>query len=547
MPTTLTYPGVYVEEIPSGVRSITGVATSVTAFMGRAPRGPVSVPVTINSFSDYQRTYGGLSLDSPMSYAVKDFFSNGGSQAIIVRLYRPQSSTAAGSGAGSAPVAVQLSGLATLTLDSLQLVATNPGCWGNKLTAAVTYPDPSSPMTSDVASSLGVAVTDLFNLTVILNLPSFSKVETFVNLTFKDTKNRVDRVLAQSSNFVRVASDPNHPGNALIPSTSSTSPTRPAATTQNSDGSLAFVSAASGSGLDSAPLQAADYAMTTLDTTDIFNLLCIPPDVFGGDTDPGVYLNAMNYCAQRRAILLVDPPNQLWKGKTSSQINVSDLKLTGPNARNAAVYYPRVLAQNSLRNGQTEEFVACGMIAGIIARTDAQRGVWKAPAGIDAALSGVGALTIKLTDADSGALNPQGINCLRSFPVSGPVVWGARTLRGSELLSDDYKYLSVRRLALYIEESVYRGTQWAVFEPNAEPLWAQIRMTVGSFMQTLFRQGAFAGQSATEAYFVKCDSESTAAADINAGIVNVIVGFAPLKPAEFVVIQFQQMAGQVTS
>jgi phage tail sheath protein FI len=153
-------------------------------------------------------------------------------------------------------------------------------------------------------------------------------------------------------------------------------------------------------------------------------------------------------------------------------------------------------------------------------------------------------LELKLSDTDNGLLNPQGINCLRTFPVYGNVVWGARTLKGADVLNDDYKYVPVRRLALYIEDSLLRGMQWAVFEPNAEPLWAQIRLSVGSFMNTLYRQGAFAGATAKDAYYVACDATTTTQDDINMGIVNVQIGFAPLKPAEFVVITIQQIAGQ---
>jgi phage tail sheath protein FI len=180
-----------------------------------------------------------------------------------------------------------------------------------------------------------------------------------------------------------------------------------------------------------------------------------------------------------------------------------------------------------------------------MARTDTQRGVWKAPAGLDASLNATQGLQANLNDAENGTLNPLGINCLRFFGDSGRVVWGARTLRGADQLADDYKYVPVRRLALYIEESLYRGTQWVVFEPNDEPLWAQIRLNVGAFMHGLFRQGAFMGQTPKDAYFVKCDKETTPQDQVNLGIVNIIVGFAPLKPAEFVVIQIQQMAGQI--
>jgi phage tail sheath protein FI len=204
-----------------------------------------------------------------------------------------------------------------------------------------------------------------------------------------------------------------------------------------------------------------------------------------------------------------------------------------------------VVQADPLRDRQNDVFVPCGIIAGVMARTDVQRGVWKAPAGQDAALNGIQGLQVNLTDDENGLLNPLGINCLRSFPIIGRVVWGARTLRGADQLADEYKYVPVRRTALFIEESLYRGTQWVVFEPNDEPLWAQIRLNVGAFMQNLFRQGAFQGKTPREAYFVKCDKETTTQNDINLGIVNILVGFAPLKPAEFVIIKIQQIAGQI--
>jgi phage tail sheath protein FI len=152
-----------------------------------------------------------------------------------------------------------------------------------------------------------------------------------------------------------------------------------------------------------------------------------------------------------------------------------------------------------------------------------------------------------MTDAENGQINPIGINALRTFPIVGTVVWGGRTLRGSDVVADDYKYLPVRRFALFLEESLFRGLKFAVFEPNAEPLWSQIRLNVNAFLNGLFRQGAFAGATPRDAYFVKCDAETTTQNDINLGVVNVLVGFAPLKPAEFVIIQIQQIAGQVTT
>ena len=248
-------------------------------------------------------------------------------------------------------------------------------------------------------------------------------------------------------------------------------------------------------------------------------------------------------------MLIVDSPAAWTANKDTAASKAKDglgaLGLSGEAARNAALYFPRVLEADPLRDSQVDTFVPCGIIAGIMARTDTARGVWKAPAGLDAAINGIQGLNVTLNDAENGLLNPLGINCLRVFPVNGRVVWGARTLRGADQLADEYKYVPVRRTALFIEESLYRGTQWVVFEPNDEPLWAQIRLNIGAFMQNLFRQGAFQGKTPRDAYFVKCDKETTTQTDINLGIVNIIVGFAPLKPAEFVVIKIQQIAGDI--
>ena len=240
-------------------------------------------------------------------------------------------------------------------------------------------------------------------------------------------------------------------------------------------------------------------------------------------------------------MLIVDSPSD-WYKPSDATAGVDSLVLRDENA---ALYFPRLKMADPLQENRLEEFAACGAVAGIVARTDAQRGVWKAPAGQEATLLGVRGLSYKMTDRENGLLNPLGVNCLRTFPVVGHVVWGARTLEGADRLASEWKYLPVRRLALFLEESLYRGTQWVVFEPNDEPLWAQLRLNVGAFMHNLFRQGAFQGTSPRDAYFVKCDSETTTQNDINLGIVNILVGFAPLKPAEFVIVKISQIAGQI--
>ncbi|MDW2982785.1 MAG: phage tail sheath subtilisin-like domain-containing protein [Rhodanobacter sp.] len=531
MPSALTYPGVYVEEIPSGVRTITGVATSITAFVGRAARGPLDAdaetPVIINSYGDFERQFGSLDPLYPMGYAVRDFYLNGGAQAAIVRLYK---------GTDGKPAK------AAVAVANLPLEAATAGSWGNQLRVRI-----DSNVSADVAAGFGLVVGDLFNLTV-RDMASGTQ-ESFLNLSVKESPRRVDRVLKAGSSLLRVASSLTLPATAV-----------PAAhldpdagkTVWEQDKSSTGVAAAD-QAVDSAALDDNAYlgnadaktGIYALKKADLFNLLCIPPDLRGGNTSKLVYQNAMALCVERRALLLVDAPAEWGSAGAVTPAVLAALGLAGTAARNAALYFPRVIESDPKRQGQSDTFVPCGIVAGVMARTDTQRGVWKAPAGIDAALNGVQGLAVTLNDAENGMLNPLGVNCLRSFPLVGPVVWGSRTLRGADLLADEYKYVPVRRLALYIEESLFRGTQWVVFEPNDEPLWAQIRLNVGAFMQNLFRQGAFQGRTPADAYFVKCDKETTTQNDVNLGIVNIVVGFAPLKPAEFVVIQLQQMAGQI--
>jgi len=247
-------------------------------------------------------------------------------------------------------------------------------------------------------------------------------------------------------------------------------------------------------------------------------------------------------------MLIVDPPSNwtspdnVLSGTIGIDGNASGVPARDPNA---AIYFPRIRMADPLQENRLETFAPSGAIAGIHARTDAQRGVWKAPAGQDATLFGVRELSYRMTDGENGRLNPLAVNALRTFPVTGNVVWGARTMRGADRLASEWKYVPVRRLALFLEESLYRGTQWVIFEPNDEPLWAQIRLNVGAFMHNLFRQGAFQGSTPRDAYFVKCDAETTTQNDIDRGIVNLSVGFAPLKPAEFLIIRISQIAGDI--
>ena len=687
MAITPTYPGVYIEELPSGVRTITGVATSITAFIGRALRGPVSEPTIINNFGEFESRFGGLWLDGPMTYAVRDFYQNGGSQAIIVRIFSDASKkeavdavdavVAAVKGVGGSDVqalvtaaeteaanhtdepaqtavnqiveevreaaaingatvssveaatdeaadaaksaierilptaklalpvpqefrsavdavvtavtgaaddvdaivtaaqaavdaiteeaekaaanqvyqevsneaakGVDAAGLKatataakTRTDAGLVLLAANPGKWGNKLEVEVNY----DGISDEVAERYGLEKGyELFNLVVTDNSVEPATVETISNLSVKDSSRRIDRILKEESVLVRAQEDAQQRPILPVFRPGTGTDTVDAPADEGSDGDRLTVEDYNGSKNNKTGLYA-------LDKADLFNLLCIPPDTRDGDTNVGVYSKALEYCVEKRAMLIVDPPlswgankeTAATKAKSKFSNFVSDIGANSPRGRNAAIYFPRVIQADLLRENQLDTFVACGAIAGIMASTDVQRGVWKAPAGIDAGISGIRGLQVNLDDDQNGLLNPLGINCLRNFPIYGRVVWGARTLRGADQLADEYKYVPVRRLLLFLQESLYRGTQWVVFEPNDEPLWAQIRLNLGTFMNDQFRQGAFQGKSPNEAYFVKCDSETTTQSDINRGIVNIIVGFAPLKPAEFVIIKFQQIA-----
>ena len=283
------------------------------------------------------------------------------------------------------------------------------------------------------------------------------------------------------------------------------------------------------------------YALLDVDQ---FNILCIPATASLPDTNAAAIASAATaLCVDRRAFYILDVPQQANRDTVNGIVDWLGQNATLRN-RNAALYFPRLDIADPLNRFQLRKVAPSGTIAGIYASTDVSRGVWKAPAGTQASLSGVQSLEYNLIDAENGVLNPLAINCVRNFPVYGIICWGARTSYGADQLEDEWKYIPVRRLALYLEESLYRGTKWVVFEPNDEPLWAQIRLSVGAFMQDLFRQGAFQGSTPQSAYLVKCDSETTTSLDQARGVVNILVGFAPLKPAEFVILQIQQLAGQ---
>lgn len=660
MPVSPTYPGVYIEELPSAVRTVAGVPTAVTAFVGYTARGRDQRATTIFNFGDFERKFGGLAPDALLSYAVHQFFQNGGGQAVIVRTPKKDAVAAA---------ITLRDGVGGPAKDSVTLTALSRGAWANAVVADVDYGGVAG------ASSFNLTLTDLAtgdserfaNLSVDKASPRF--VETVVNddangsamvkakvpaanaggrpvttglvgadfsfnagaiqglLNDKDYSLKIsasrpagkitDRVVTIIRNgealptsivalsrlverrlnedlgkalpgaAVRVGLSPSGAGLAITPDFSyelapdgldtqitvadqvagTLAMLKLSAPVSNNVGRYRLGKGATQAGQKAAVLgvdgvqlpqsadligdEAAFEGLYALEKTDIFNLLCIPdatraqpgdPTALDTGLDPNaIYAAALSYCERRRALLLVDPPPAVRDAERAVEWISGGLAVKGANA---ASYFPRVRLPDPLDDFNLRTFPPSGAVAGLFARTDAERGVWKAPAGTDAQLRGVRGLTYKLSDAENGLLNPLGLNCIRALPIYGTLSWGARTLVGADAQASQWKYVPVRRLALMIEESLFRGTQWVVFEPNDEPLWAQIRLNLTTFMHGLFRQGAFQGMTPREAYLVKCDKETTTQADIDRGVVNIVVGFAPLKPAEFVIIKIQQLANQ---
>jgi Bacteriophage tail sheath protein len=665
MPVAPTYPGVYVEELPSGVHTITGVSTAVTAFLGYFSQGPMNQATQIFSPADLERTFGSLVANSEAGYGIQQFFANGGAEAWVVRV-------AAAPAAGSTtPAAPESAGIVIEEAPSgtgvLQVTAASPGSWGNNVRLAVDYNTPagtpafnltvtlvdsSSPpaaLTTEVYRNLTLDPTSPNYAVAVVNnasaLVQLALVETpaatalpaptgtvganvdtssvtlaslvgpSLDVTFGDTALTAVSLATAPKSWTGVAvalqsllqglTTGTPPAQAIPGATvtliqgSGTNvqlaiSANAASSTFTFGGELASALGLDATGADGTVTNVMQYALggsaagaqatppppaggsagpatgsngTTpnatgligdpvaktglyaLDNVDVFNILCLP-DVMNLDDGSAfaVISAAETYCASRWAFLLVDvPQGGVGLAERDTLTGIQDWLAQYATLRSsyAALYYPRPQIPDPLNGYRLRSVGPSGTIAGLYAQTDGTRGVWKAPAGTAATLTNVSSLAYKMTDAENGALNPLAINCLRSFPVYGNVCWGARTLDGADQLASDWKYIPVRRTALYIEASLYQGTQWVVFEPNDEPLWSQIRLNVGSFMRGLFQQGAFQGSTPASAYFVKCDSDTTTQADINLGQVNILVGFAPLKPAEFVILQIQQIAGQI--
>jgi hypothetical protein len=578
MPIPLIYgPNVYVQELPNPVRPIVGVPTAVAAFVGVAPQGVIDYPFQVNSWADYENEFGSLSSDWPLSYAVYLFFLNGGTTALVVRNNNPgdtvnysvasltlqppstsssssggASSSSSGGASSSSSGAASSSSSAAPPPAPITLYASSPGAWGTQLWATV---DTDNLFDPDAQFNLTIRQVQTPPGSSSANVVS-QEVYTGANLQ-KGSPQYLPGLLAASQLVSLV--DPT--GSAAQPTSGWARPeltkNLPSATPVPGTGSPPTVqgvqftaSAQPAPAADAAPIPLGDQNKKTgiyaLTKADIFNILCLPTDPANTWNPSEILGAATQFCVQQRAMLIVDPPKE-WAQVPLQFPTISGTPaLTSPSS-NAAVYYPNLVVTDDA--GVNFNVGPCGAVAGVWATTDSSRGVWKAPAGTAAAITGISdfvapghqpSVPVHLDDAESGILNPLAVNALRTKPVVGPVLWGARTTVGSDQAQNQWKYIPVRRLALYIEESLRRGTQWAIFEPNDEPLWSSLRLNVGTFMQGLFSRGAFQGSTPADAYVVQCDANNNPQAQIDLGIVNILVGFAPLYPAEFVIISIQQ-------
>jgi len=412
------------------------------------------------------------------------------------------------------------------------LAAANPGVWGNSLVAVVS-PAPAIGSTPPAPGVFNLAVQRLSGKTVLAS-------ESYQNLTLADptSPQYAPTVVAASSLVVLAPQAPGAEGFGLP------APATPSALVfgGGTDGSVTSPETAAtllgdgfASGNPLAPLDAI--------APEVFNLLCLPTLANASDTMiESIFAQAMSFCAAREAFFLLDIPPTV---QTVEQMQTWAENFTSEENYSGAVYFPRLSIPDPLNGYRPKNVGASGTLAGVYAATDAAVGVWKAPAGTTAVLQGA-APVLQVTDAENGVLNPLGVNVLRTFPIYGNISWGARTLAGADQIDSEWKYIPVRRLVDYIEMSLVQSLKWAVFQPNDQTLWANISQEVSTFLQGLYNQGALFGDTPAQAYFVTCDATTTTPTDIAQGIVNILIGVAPVDPAEFVILQIQQIAGQAS-
>ena len=542
---TFLHPGVYVREIPSGVRTIEGVPTSTTIFVGETERGPLQA-TRINSRTEYQRLFGGYRRrlngqpdpDSGrllMPYAMDGFFSNGGSNAYILRL------------CDGFNVVDQNTTVTAFRIEpggggEEFIEASSPGAWGNSVSVAAALSTDSD--------------TGRVRLVVFYTPPGSTTaipVEEFDRLSDDPLdENYIIDVLRRSTYIRwRTGVTPFIPADLDNDDALPRFPT--AAELANDAQSLG-----GGVGGDD-EFDAADLPVfltdRLLEIDDASLMVAASARMLPeAGTDDAIFVEFQNhfitYVNNRPQLDLffigdlpsltgfISPVTEAANWATGAN---SHTPVAGATTFNA-LYWPHAIVPDPAGVGRNPSITipASGYIAGLYAQTDGRRGVWKAPAGTEVQLGGVRALEFEVVDVHQDTLNPRAVNALRKIPAAGLVVWGARTRQPTS----EWRYIPVRRTAIFLRKSIYNGIQWAVFEPNDERLWQTLRNTIGAFMDIQFRNGAFAGQTSREAYFVKVDSTTTTPDDQAAGIVNILVGFAPLRPAEFVVVSLQQIAGR---
>jgi|EndMetStandDraft_8_1072994.scaffolds.fasta_scaffold44720_2 uncharacterized protein len=514
MPVTVSYPGLYLEELPSSARSIVAAPTSIAVFVGYTHPFKTKTfgqPIRIFSFSDFERDFGGVYLsgviDASVAHAVNQFFLNGGSEAYVVGL-KPS---------------YQISGNPPQPITNPTATFNTAGGGGIVFTAQ--EPTDHASMAMTVRLSNIPAALDRADFTISYG----NRIETFRGLSL--TVASLDTINSASS-LIRVAPAGGGYGTGFASATPAPV-TLPTTLPANLIGTF--------SALDFAGVFQADQP---LDKVDIFNLLLVP-----GVSDNGVLSAALAFAERKQAFVIMDPPRTaVADGDAPPGMAGIFTGGTVPLSQNGAIYFPYLKSSHPLTGGPVE-LPPSGFVAGIYARTDTRRGVWKAPAGIEAVVNNTTGVidTGRMTDRRQGVLNLAGVNCLRSFPGLGTVVFGARTLVSANPAFQQNKYVPVRRMTLFIEQTLLANLKWVVFEPNDEPLWLAIRTTIENFMLSLFNQAALQGSKPSDAFQVKCDKTTTTQDDINNGIVNIIVAFAPLKPAEFVVIKIAHLAGQAKS
>jgi phage tail sheath protein FI len=537
MPVTPTYPGIYIEEILSNSHTITAAPTSVTVFVGythpfKTPPQNYGAAIQVFSFSDYEREFGGLFnvdwLADDVGRAVFQFFANGGAVAWIVAL-KPTFQILSG---GTQPLDPP-----TLTIGDaahgIVFTGREPVDDTHLLTISITNRQATSGSTLDIAD-------------VIIGYGN--RAETYRRVTLNpnppaaDANNTLEKRIGTTTNLVSslVTVAPPSGGAYLTEWGTQLAPTP-------LDGHLPTVPFTTFFPGDFTDAFAADHA---LDKIPIFNLL-VTPGVF----DPTVVAEALAAAENKRAFMVMDPPADAVADPTGAPLPMIGAIMQGdlpprfiPKSQNGALYFP-YLGASDPSTGSPLTIPPSGFVAGVIAREDLNRGVWKAPAGYEALVQTTSGVVPsgRMTDPRQGTLNPIGVNVVRTLSGVGTVVFGARTSVAGNTAFQQYWYVPVRRMALFLEQSLLNSLGWVIFEPNDAPLWVSIKTTIDNFMLGLYNQGAFQGNTPSKAFQVACDNTTTTPTDQANGIVNIVVAFAPLKPAEFVIIKIAQLAGQSQS